>query len=101
MTIDKNNPLEQQNNPDRDGSNGSNVDASTRRRKKPRRNGKGSNTQTNNCGGDNTLGCKSNDHGKDHCCWSTNKRNEGADEHQNSQRRSYGDSQYLQEDSCI
>lgn len=48
MTIDKNNPLEQQNNPDRDGSSNSNVDASTRRRKKPRRNGKGSNTQTNN-----------------------------------------------------
>ncbi len=46
MTIDKNNPLEQQNNPDRDGSSSSNVDASTRRRKKPRRNGKGSNTQT-------------------------------------------------------
>lgn len=48
MTIDKNNPLEQQNNPDREGSSGSNVEASTRRRKKPRRNGKGSNTQTNN-----------------------------------------------------
>ncbi|MGP9687598.1 protein translocase subunit SecF [Psychrobacter sp. AOP22-C1-C5] len=48
MTIDKNNPLEQQNNPDRNGSNGSNSDASTRRRKKPRRDGKGSNTQTNN-----------------------------------------------------
>lgn len=51
MTIDKNNPLEQQNNPDRNGSGGSNSDAnnaSTRRRKKPRRDGKGSNTQTNN-----------------------------------------------------
>lgn len=48
MTIDKNNPLEQQNNPDRNGTNGSNSDASTRRRKKPRRDGKGSNTQTNN-----------------------------------------------------
>ncbi|HCT73514.1 MULTISPECIES: protein translocase subunit SecF [Psychrobacter] len=48
MTIDKNNPLEQQNNPDRDGSSGSNVEASTRRRKKPRRDGKGSNTKANN-----------------------------------------------------
>lgn len=50
MAIDKNNPLEQQNNPDRNGSGGSNNDAnstSTRRRKKPRRDGKGSNTQTN------------------------------------------------------
>ena len=55
MTIDKNNPLEQQNNPDRDGSNGSNVDASTRRRKKPRRNGKGSNTQTNNFTAESTT----------------------------------------------
>ena len=48
MTIDKNNPLEQQNNPDRDGSSGSNVEASTHRRKKPRRDGKGSNTKANN-----------------------------------------------------
>ena len=48
MTIDKNNPLEQQNNPDRNGSDGSSTDASTRRRKKPRRDGKGSNTKTNN-----------------------------------------------------
>ena len=44
MAIDKNNPLEQQNNPE---PNGSNSDASTYRRKKPRRDGKGSNTQTN------------------------------------------------------
>ncbi|WP_105246109.1 protein translocase subunit SecF [Psychrobacter sp. Marseille-P5312] len=45
MAIDKNNPLEQ-NNPDRNGSGGSNTDASsTRRRKKPRRDGKGSNNQ--------------------------------------------------------
>ncbi|MGP5503128.1 protein translocase subunit SecF [Psychrobacter celer] len=45
MAIDKNNPLEQ-NNPDRNGSSGSNTDASsTRRRKKPRRDGKGSNNQ--------------------------------------------------------
>ncbi|MDN5801611.1 MAG: protein translocase subunit SecF [Psychrobacter sp.] len=51
MAIDKNNPLEQQNTPDRNGSGGSNSDANnanTRRRKKPRRDGKGSNTQTNN-----------------------------------------------------
>ena len=51
MAIDKNNPLEQQNNPDRNGSGSSNSDAnnaSTRRRKKPRRDGKGSNTKTNN-----------------------------------------------------
>lgn len=48
MTIDKNNPLEQQNNPDRNGSDGSSTDANTRRRKKPRRDGKGSNTKTNN-----------------------------------------------------
>ena len=58
------------------------------------------NAQTNDCSGNNALGCKSNDHGKDHRCWSTNKRNEGTDENQNSQRRSYGDSQYLQEDGC-
>lgn len=44
MAIDNNNPLEQQNNPE---PNGSNSEASTRRRKKPRRDGKGSNTQTN------------------------------------------------------
>ncbi|WP_201585607.1 protein translocase subunit SecF [Psychrobacter sp. HII-4] len=45
MAIDKNNPLAQ-NNPDRNGSGGSNTDASsTRRRKKPRRDGKGSNNQ--------------------------------------------------------
>ena len=52
MAIDNNNPLEQQNNPDRNGSGGSNGDAnnaSTRRRKKPRRDGKGNNnTQTGN-----------------------------------------------------
>ncbi|MEN6670548.1 protein translocase subunit SecF [Psychrobacter sp. B38] len=51
MTIDKNNPLEQQNNPDRNGSGGSNTDAnssSTRRRKKPRRDGKGSNNKISN-----------------------------------------------------
>ena len=45
MAIDKNNPLEQQNNPE---PNGSNSEASARGRKKPRRDGKGSNTQTNN-----------------------------------------------------
>ena len=44
MAIDNNNPLEQQNNPE---PNGSNSEASTRRRKKPRRDGKGSNTQSN------------------------------------------------------
>ena len=44
MAIDNNNPLEQQNNPEPNGSNG---EASTRRRKKPRRDGKGSNTQSN------------------------------------------------------
>ncbi|WP_201537688.1 protein translocase subunit SecF [Psychrobacter immobilis] len=51
MAIEQNNPLEQQNNPDRNGSGGSNSDAnnaSTRRRQKPRRDGKGSNTKTNN-----------------------------------------------------
>lgn len=45
MAIDNNNPLEQQNNPE---PNGATNEASTRRRKKPRRDGKGSNTQTNN-----------------------------------------------------
>ena len=48
MAIDNNNPLEQQNNPDQNGSNGDATNASTRRRKKPRRDGKGSNTKTNN-----------------------------------------------------
>jgi len=48
MAIDNNNPLEQQNNPDRNGSTGEAANASTRRRKKPRRDGKGSNTKTNN-----------------------------------------------------
>lgn len=48
MAIDKNNPLEEQNNPDRGGSNGDLNSTSTRRRNKPRRDGKGSNTQTNN-----------------------------------------------------
>lgn len=48
MAIDKNNPLEQQNNPDQGGSNGDSNSSSTRRRNKPRRDGKGSNTQTNN-----------------------------------------------------
>ncbi len=51
MTIDKNDPLEQQNNPDRNGSGGSNSDAnsnSTRRRNKPRRDGKGSNNKAYN-----------------------------------------------------
>ncbi len=51
MAIDKNNPLEQQNDPDRNGSGGSNSETnndSTRRRKKPRRDGKGSNTKANN-----------------------------------------------------
>ena len=45
MAIDNNNPLEQQNNPE---PNGSNSTATGRGRKKPRRDGKGSNTQTNN-----------------------------------------------------
>ena len=45
MAIDNNNPLEQQNNPE---PNGSNSEASGRGRKKPRRDGKGSNTQANN-----------------------------------------------------
>ena len=45
MAIDNNNPLEPQNNPE---PNGSSNEASSRRRKKPRRDGKGSNTQTNN-----------------------------------------------------
>ena len=48
MAIDNNNPLEQQNNPDRNGSNGDTTNTSTRRRNKPRRDGKGSNTKTNN-----------------------------------------------------
>ncbi len=48
MAIDNNNPLEQQNNPDRNGSNGDTTNASARRRNKPRRDGKGSNTKTNN-----------------------------------------------------
>ena len=48
MAIENNNPLEQQNNPDRNGSNGDATTASTRRRNKPRRDGKGSNTKTNN-----------------------------------------------------
>ena len=48
MAIDNNNPLEQQNNPDRNGSTGEATNAGTRRRKKPRRDGKGSNTKTNN-----------------------------------------------------
>jgi len=48
MAIDNNNPLEQENNPDRNGSNGEANNPSTRRRKKPRRDGKGSNTQANN-----------------------------------------------------
>lgn len=48
MAIENNNPLEQQNNPDQNGSNGDATNASTRRRKKPRRDGKGSNTKTNN-----------------------------------------------------
>ncbi|MGP9557795.1 protein translocase subunit SecF [Psychrobacter sp. AOP7-A1-24] len=48
MAIDNNNPLEQQNNPDRNSSNGESSNASTRRRNKPRRDGKGSNTKSNN-----------------------------------------------------
>jgi preprotein translocase subunit SecF len=48
MAIENNNPLEQQNNPDRNGSNGDATTTSTRRRNKPRRDGKGSNTKTNN-----------------------------------------------------
>ena len=53
MAIDNNNPLEQQNNPE---PNGSNSEASTRRRKKPRRDGKGSNTQTNHATGKTSDG---------------------------------------------
>ncbi len=53
MAIDNNNPLDQQNNPE---PNGSNSDASTRRRKKPRRDGKGSNTQTNHATGKTSDG---------------------------------------------
>lgn len=67
MAIDKNNPLEQQNNPDRNGSGGSNSDAnnaSTRRRKKPRRDGKGSNTQTNSSGSAKSSSSKSRRGGK-------------------------------------
>ena len=48
MAIDNNNPLEQQNNPE---PNASSSEANTRRRKKPRRDGKGSNTQTNHATG--------------------------------------------------
>lgn len=47
MAIDNNNPLEQKNNPDRNGSGGDTANANTRGRKKPRRDGKGSNTKTN------------------------------------------------------
>ena len=53
MAIDNNNPLDQQNNPE---PNGSNSDASTRRRKKPRRDGQGSNTQTNHATGKTSDG---------------------------------------------
>lgn len=67
MAIDKNNPLEQQNNPE---PNGSNSDASTYRRRKPRRDGKGSNTQTNNSStktksGNNKSRRSGKDNGKD------------------------------------
>jgi preprotein translocase subunit SecF len=50
MAIEQNNPPEKQNMPDRNGSGGgSDGDSNNkRRRNKPRRNGKGSNTQTNN-----------------------------------------------------
>jgi preprotein translocase subunit SecF len=65
MAIDKNNPLEQQNTPDRNGSGGSDTtNASTRRRKKPRRDGKGSNTQTNNPATANTSKNKTRRSGK-------------------------------------
>ena len=60
MAIDNNNPLEPQNNPE---PNGSSSEATTRRRKKPRRDGKGSNTQTNNNSTKN-LGNKSRRSGK-------------------------------------
>ena len=60
MAIDNNNPLEPQNNPE---PNGSSSEASTRRRKKPRRDGKGSNTQTNNNSTKN-LGSKGRRSGK-------------------------------------
>ena len=53
MAIDNNNPLDQQNNPE---PNASSSDASTRRRKKPRRDGKGSNTQTNHATGKTSDG---------------------------------------------
>jgi preprotein translocase subunit SecF len=66
MAIDKNNPLEQQNTPDRNGSGGSDTtNASTRRRKKPRRDGKGSNTQTNNPATAKTSKNKTRRSGKD------------------------------------
>ena len=60
MAIDNNNPLEQQNNPE---PNGSNSEASTRRRKKPRRDGKGSNSQTNHATA-KTSGSKARRNGK-------------------------------------
>ena len=49
MAIEQNNPPEQQNTPDRNGSGGGSDGNNRRRgRGKPRRNGKGSNTQANN-----------------------------------------------------
>ncbi|MBI0425306.1 protein translocase subunit SecF [Psychrobacter sp. NG27] len=68
MAIDKNKPLEQQNTPDRNGSGGSNSDTastSTRRRNKPRRDGKGSNTKTNNPTTANSAKSSSRRGGKD------------------------------------
>lgn len=68
MAIDKNKPLEQQNTPDRNGSGGSNSDTastSTRRRNKPRRDGKGSNTKTNNPTTANSVKSSSRRGGKD------------------------------------
>lgn len=65
MAIDNNNPLEQENNPDRNGSNGEANTTGTRRRKKPRRDGKGSNTQANNPRTSKSTGSKTRRGGKE------------------------------------
>ena len=65
MAIDNNNPLEQENNPDRNGSNGEANTTGTRRRKKPRRDGKGSNTQANNPRTSKLTGSKTRRGGKE------------------------------------
>ena len=68
MAIENKNPQEQQNTPDRNGSGGSNGDtanASTRRRNKPRRDGKGSNTKTNNPTAEKSAKSSSRRGGKD------------------------------------